>query len=202
MQTHAWRLAGGLGALGALGVLILAPMAAAQRQVEEIRTVEAYAARYSLDDRVGTSKQNLDGFGLRLMYERRDPARPATTFLDRARGGRLRDLHHQAGLAEPEHPAPRPADRPELPAEPARRRARPVLLVRHRNLRTSRENLVTSTRAGKRIVESSFSFIPGLGTRIGCVDRFGARVDLRAPLLFGTSATANFVGEGGLYVSF
>ena len=200
MQTHARRLAGGLGALG---VLALAPMgAAAQRQVQEIRTIEAYAARYALDDRVGTNKQNLDGFGLRLMYERRDPARPATNFLDRARGGafatyttkqgspNLSTLHLglQTDLSFLQRPLGGVLD--------------PFFSFGIGIFRSSRENLVTTTRVGKRIVESSFSFIPGLGTRIGIVDRFGARVDLRAPLLFGTSSTANFVGEGGLYVSF
>jgi hypothetical protein len=190
-------------ALGVLGALTVAPMAAAaQRQVEEIRTVEAYAARYALDDRVGTSKQNLDGFGLRLMYERRDPARPAASFLDRARGGafatyttkqgspNLSTLHLglQTDLSFLQRPLGGVLD--------------PFFSFGIGIFRTSRENLVTTTRAGKRIVESSFSFIPGLGTRIGIVDRLGARVDLRAPLLFGTSSTANFVGEGGLYVSF
>jgi len=201
MGIHARRLVA--GALGALGVSTLAPVgAAAQRQIEEIRTVEAYAARYALDDRVGTNKQNLDGFGLRLMYERRDPARPATTFLDRARGGafatyttkqgspNLSTLHLglQTDLSFLQRPLGGVLD--------------PFFSFGIGIFRSSRENLVTTTRAGKRIVESSFSFIPGLGTRIGLVDRFGARVDLRAPFLFGTSSTANFVGEGGLYVSF
>jgi hypothetical protein len=188
--------------LGAVVILAAPAGAAAQRRVEEIKTVEAYAARYALDNRVGTSKQNLDGFGLRLMYERRDPTRPAASFLDRTRGGafatytakqgspNLSTLHIglQTDLSFLQNPLGGVID--------------PFFSFGIGIFRSSRENLVTSTRAGKRIVESDFALTPALGTRVGLLDRFGARLDLRMPFLFGTSATANFVGEGGVYFSF
>jgi hypothetical protein len=202
MQTHTRRrVVAGIATLGALAVVALAPRrAAAQR--EEVRTLEVFAARYALDDRVGTNKQNLDGFGVRFMYDRRDPTRPAASFLDRARGGafatytakqgspNLSTLHVglQTDLSFLQNPLGGVLD--------------PFFSFGLGIFRTSRENVVTTTRAGKRIVESSFSFVPGLGTRIGFGDRLGARVDVRAPFLFGTSSTANFVGEGGLYVNF
>jgi hypothetical protein len=176
--------------------------AAAQRRGPERRTLEPFVARYSLDDRVGTSKQNLDAYGLRLQFERVDEGRPTRNLLDRTRGGVFATYSPKQGSPDLSTLFFGVQTDASILPTPLGGALDPFVSFGIGVFRTSRENVVTTNQTGKRIVQTAFSFIPAVGTRVGLIDRVGARVDLRAPFLFGSSTTANFVGEAGVYFSF
>jgi hypothetical protein len=199
MRMDAWRLAAaGAAALAMAGVPV-----GAGAQVRELRTVEAYAARYSLHAQLGSGRQDLDGFGLRLQFDRFDPERPGRTLFDRTRGGVFATYTAKQGTPNIStlHVGVQ-TDASVLP-RPLAGVLDPFISFGIGLLHTSQETLVaTTTSQGHRITRTDFAFTPAVGTRLGVVNRVGARVDLRAPFVFGASTTANFVAEGGLYVSF
>ena len=181
-----------VGRIAALSAVLaaLAPAGAqAQRRSLERRTVELFGARYALADKIGTDKSSLDGLGARLQFERYDPDRPARSLWGRTRGGLFAAYTTSQGT-------------PELSTLHVGVQTDASVLFGIGLFHTSRQNLLTQIGNGRRIKRTDFAFTPAVGTRIGMVDRFGARVDLRAPFVFGTSMTANFVAEGGIYFSF
>src|SRR5207248_287378 len=85
MRTHARPLA------AVITLTVIAPAGAAAqagRQLVERHTLEGYVARYALDDKLGTTTtSSFNGFGARLLLERFNPDRPATTAFARTSGG-------------------------------------------------------------------------------------------------------------------
>jgi hypothetical protein len=164
-------------------------------------TLEGYVAQYSLDDRIGTSKQNIGGGGLRLTFNRPEVPRAGRSIVDRATGNvfatytprqgtpSVSTLHYGVESDFPvlQHPAGGVLD--------------PFFAFGLGLFHTSRENLVSTTSRG-RINRTDFAFTPALGTRVALARGTGLRGDVRMPVVFGTSTTANFVGEVGVYVSF
>ncbi|AHG87972.1 hypothetical protein J421_0435 [Gemmatirosa kalamazoonensis] len=193
---------GRIAALSAV-LLALAPAGAqAQRRLLERRSLEVFGARYALADKIGTDKSSLDGVGARLQFERYDPDRPARSLWGRTRGGLFAAYTTSQGRPELStlHVGVQ-TDASVLP-QPLGGAVDPFISFGIGVFHTSRQNLLTQIGNGRRIRRTDFAFTPAVGTRIGMVDRFGARVDLRAPFVFGTSTTANFVAEGGIYFSF
>jgi hypothetical protein len=163
-------------------------------------TLEAYVAQYSLDRRLGTNKRDLDGFGLRLTFQRPEAERTGRTVADRATGAlfatytpsqgdpKVSTLH--AGAQTDVSILPRPV---AGLLDPFASFALGVFY-------TSRANLVGT--GGGRIRRTDLALTPGIGTRLRFLEGIGARGDLRMPLVFGLATTANVVAEAGLYVSF
>lgn len=205
MRRRVRRGCAGRLTVAGVGIAALAPGAAAAQErggAVERRAVEVYAARYSLDDRVGTSKQLLDGYGVRVQFERVVPGQQTRSIWDRTRGGAFATYSPKQGSPDLSTLHVGLQTDGSLLQAPLGGALDPFVSFGIGVFRTSRENVVTTTRQGKRIVQTAFSFVLGTGARVGLVDRFGARLDLRAPFLFGSSTTANFVGEGGLYLTF
>lgn len=200
------RMAGSRGAAIAAGTaavvaVAVAPRHAAAQDALGFRyTLEAYAASYTLDDAIGTNKQNLGGFGARLTLNPREPDRPRATLADRAVGALFATYTAKQGSPDVStlHVGAQ-TDASFLP-RPLGGILDPFLSLGLGIFRTSRENLIAP--GGKRITRSDLAFSPAVGTRIHLGRGIGARGDLRAPLVFGTATTANFVAEGGLFVSF
>jgi hypothetical protein len=163
--------------------------------------VEGYLAHYSLDDRVAVGKQSLGAFGLRLTFIHPEPAATSRPMVDRLTGGFFATFSPNQG--RPSVNTLHVGVETIMPflARPAGGHLDPFASFGLGIFRTSSENQLTTTGAG-RINRSDLAFTPALGTRIALFDGIGARADLRAPLLFGPAITANFVAEGGLYVSF
>lgn len=191
----------------AAAVVGLAPPAArlaAQAPAEPAAfryTVEGYLAHYRLDDQLATStRQRFGGFGARVTFNRPDPDRGArTSILDRATGSLFATFTAKQGSPDVStlHVGVQ-TDFSILP-HPLGGHVDPFFGLSLGIFRTSRENIVN--RSG-RVNHSDLALSPGAGVRIPFFRGIGARGDVRAPLVFGTSTTANVVFEGGLYLSF
>jgi len=163
-------------------------------------TVEGYLAQYSLDDRIGTDKQALGAFGARVMFVRPDPDRASRSMVDRAVGGVFATFSPNQGT--PAINTLHIGVETDIPfvARPIGGHLDPFFGFGIGAFRTSRPNALAG--GPKRITRTDLAFTPALGTRIPFFSGIGARGDVRMPLVFGMSTTANFVAEGGLYVSF
>jgi len=176
--------------------------AGAQRQLEQRHTVEVYAAQYALQSGFGIAKKDIGGFGLRYEFERFDPERPGRTLFDRTRGGVFATYTAKQGSPDATtlHVGVQ-TDASMLP-RPFLGAVDPFISFGIGLFHTSQASVIPTTSQAKRISRTDFAFTPAVGTRHGVVNRAGVRLDLRPPFVFGLSTTANFVAEGGLYVSF
>jgi hypothetical protein len=202
MRGNVWRIVAALAA-AAWTALPAAPAAA---QVDgrggppRFRySLEGYVSQYRLDQQLGTNKSSLGGFGLRLVYNRDTPDRESTTILDRADGSLFATYTTKQGSPDLStlHVGLQ-TDFAILPT-PLGGRLDPFVGLSIGVFRTSREDIVT--RRG-RVNRSDLAVSPGAGLRIPFLDGVGARGDVRVPLVFGTTTTANVVAEAGLYFSF
>jgi hypothetical protein len=177
-------------------VLTIGPIATARAQ--EARpyryTLEGYLSEMSLASDV-SSRTGLGGFGVRAMFNRSDVARAARTVFDRASAGAFwtyakkdgATFHHVGGEVDA-----------VIVKRPVAGLFEPFLGLGVGVFRSS----TPSSVAGAKLASSDFALTPGAGVRIPLVSTFGARGDLRLPIVFGSSTNANVVAEGGLYLRF
>ena len=161
--------------------------------------VHGYLAQYSLDDRLAPGKQNLGGFGLRLGFNPPDPDRPTRGILDRAQGSLFATYTAKQGNPDMTTVHVGVATDFSLLPRPAGGHLDPFFGLGLGVFITSVEPVLQGT---DRVKRSDLAVTPGVGLRVPFFNGIGARGDVRAPLVFGASTTANVVAEAGLYFSF
>ncbi|MBV9881330.1 MAG: hypothetical protein JO180_12575 [Gemmatirosa sp.] len=164
-------------------------------------SVEGYLAQYALDDKTNSNSQSIGGFGLRLMAYRGASAAGGRGALDRASTSVFATFTPDQGTPKGNSIHVGAAIDVPFFRAPLGGVLDPFASVGLGVFHTSRD--VPNTTGGSgRLRRSDLALTPGVGTRIPFFNGIGARADLRAPIVFGFQTTANFVAEGGLYVSF
>ena len=198
-MLNARRIAAIAGAVTLIAVP--ASQAAAQDTPLGVRptrfTAQLYLAQYSLDN-AGTDggRQGLGGFGGRLMFNRSTAAEALRTFFTRASGGAFATYTNQDDFSTLHYGVQ--GDVALVPAPVARGFLDPFVSV---GLGAFRQSVNNPLGEGS-IVNTDFALTPAVGTRVPLFSGISFRGDLRAPIIFGESTTANFVAEGGLSLSF
>lgn len=202
MRRGEWRRV--IAGIGVLAASVAPSVAWAQpkKSGDDFRySIEGYLAEYSIDDKLGNDRSSHGGFGARVLINRPDPDRAEPhSVVDRAVGGFFATFTPNQGT--PSLNTLHVGFETDVPflLRPAAGHFDPFFGVGIGVFRTSRPNLLAG--GTKRINRSDLAFTPAVGTRIPFFNGIGARGDLRMPIVFGLSTTANFVAEGGLYVSF
>jgi hypothetical protein len=188
----------------AAGLAGTAATAAAQDTGVGVRpyrfTLQGYLVQSRFDGAaVPGNASTLGGFGARLMFNRSTPAATLRSFVERGTIGAFASYTGEQGSANASTLHYGAQGDVALFAAPVFRGVLdPFVSVGAGALRTSHDD----ARVRGRVVSTDFALTPGIGTRLQLVRGFGFRGDLRLPLVFGNSFTANPTAEGGVYLSF
>ncbi len=189
-------------ALLAAPLALLAPLAAGAQDTpagtQPYRfTAEGYLANYWLDTGTSDGRASVGGYGVRLMFNRSDPARAARAFFDRASVGAFATLTTEQDRASTQNLGVQ-LDVALLPTPIAGGRLDPFISLGAGVLRTTVDRDV-----GGNLTSTDFAITPAAGTRIPFFSGIGFRGDLRSPIVFSDGDTRlHFLAEGGFYVSF
>ncbi len=163
-------------------------------------TVQGYVVQSRFDGAaVPGSAISRGGYGARIMFNRSTAAATLRHFVERGTVGAFASYTGRQGdrAASTLHYGVQ-GDVALFATPPFRGVLDPFVSVGAGALRTAHD----ASGVRGRVVATNVALTPAVGTRLQLARGLGLRGDLRLPLVFGRSFTANPTAEGGAYLSF
>ena len=156
-------------------------------------TVAGHLTQMQYDRGGDASRAALGGYGVRVMFNRSDPAKTLRSLFDRASVGAFANFSTSQNNVESTQHFGVQGDVALLNAPTARGLLDPFVSL---GIGALRENLERGD------ADFNVALTPAIGTRIPLFSGIGFRGDVRLPVVFGEDTRVHPSIEGGVYLSF